>query len=502
MVEKTERKKVSELIKGMSVRANLDMSTEVTKHLDLEVAFAGIEGQPEDLRREMPVKYKFNKDFLWAVATASYQIEGSVNEDGKGESIWDRFCLTEGSVKNGDHGEVACDHYRRYPEDVELMKLMNLGAYRFSISWPRVIPQGIGKVNAKGLDFYSRLVDMLLEAKIRPFVTLYHWDLPQALQDRGGWANRQTAEAFGDYAEVIFKKLGDRVKDWITINEASCVALGGYAEGWNAPGIKGDCGAAFQASHNLNVAHGLAIRRLRAIWPDARIGTALNLSLHKPADSSEESLKATKLCNDLHTYWWLDPLFTGRYPESIMRILQKENLVFETEKGDEELIREKTDFTGLNYYCPWLISANGDMPLINVGIAKSGFLPITTFPHTIYPEGLYEIIEEVSNRYGPMPIYITENGYPVEETPDENEFVRDDFRTFLLREHLVQVHRAIEKGFDVRGYFLWTLYDNFEWAHGYSQKFGIVRLNPKTLDRVVKKSGLWYSALAHNGGFI
>ncbi len=467
--------------------------------LDWAVVFPYEGLRPEKMPAGMPVRYRFSEDFLWGVATASYQIEGAWKEDGRGESIWDRFSHTPGKVKGDQNGDLACDHYHRWKEDIELMKALNVGAYRFSIAWPRIYPEGRGMVNQAGLDFYDRLIDGLLENQITPFITLYHWDLPQALENAGGWPERGTVEAYAEYARTVFEAFGDRVNNWITFNEPYCTAFMGYGFGTHAPGRK-DWAAAIQTSHHLNVAHGLAVAACREICPDAQIGITLNVSYHQPSDGSGAAAGAAKLFNDANTFWFMDPVFTGRYPEGMVKRLEEKGWMFKSRPEDFEIIQRKIDFLGVNYYCHGYITPQGDDPLTGTGNLATPHLPVSDFNWTIAPEGLLEILEVVKNRYESIPIYITENGFAADDRPDEKGFVRDDLRIMYLREHLIRVNLAISSNIDVRGYFQWTLYDNFEWAEGYTKKFGIVRTAPGTLDRVVKKSGLWYSTAAREGG--
>jgi beta-glucosidase len=492
---------------------------------DVTFPYAWIE--PDSKRSGPLLRYPFPQDFLWGTATSAYQIEGAWDADGRSESIWDRFAHTPGKILTGETGDVACDHYHRWREDVELMRVLGLSAYRFSISWPRVIPTGTGDVNPNGLGFYDRLVDGLLQAGITPFITLYHWDLPQALEDTGGWLNRDTAKAFAEYASVVFARLGDRAKHWITINEPFSIAFGGYALGFSAPGLK-DYHSAIKVAHHLNLAHGLAIGAVRDIIPDAKIGASLSGSLNKPADDSEEASRAAELYNQAYTFWYTDPILEGKYPQPVTEILERKGWMPEIQDGDMECISQRTDFLGLNYYIHRYITADGDDPITGTGLLNDPTLP-SHLDWVIAPEGLYETVESINCKYGPMPIYITENGLPgggpanwspfpedgpvpsyftpdgltvCDENVDERQFVRDDVRILCMREHLIQLHKAIEAGFDVRGYFHWSLMDNFEWAMGNSMRFGIVRTVPGTLDRVVKKSGLWYSRTATRNGFV
>ena len=445
----------------------------------------------------MAKKLTFPPQFYWGTATASYQIEGGWNEDGKGESIWDTFSHTPGKIRDGSTGDVACDHYHRWKEDVALMKEIGCNAYRFSISWPRVIPKGKGKVNPLGLSFYDRLVDALLEANITPFITLYHWDLPQALQDEGGWANRDTAYYFAEYASVIAHKLGDRVKHWITHNEPWVVAWIGYGWGEHAPGIRNEK-VAIQVSHHLLLSHGLAVEVLRDISPDSEIGITLNLSpIHPASDSEEDKLAASRQDGFLNR-WFLDPVFRGHYPPDILELFSAN--APKVMPGDMAIIARRVDFVGINYYSRGIVRFNPKAgPLQAEGVAPEG-AEFTEMGWEIYPPGIYEIIMRVWKDYQPKKIYITENGaaFADEIAPDGG--VHDPKRIDYLREHFIQAHRAIEEGANLCGYFIWTLMDNFEWAHGFTKRFGIVYTDYPTQRRIMKDSALWYKNVIKENG--
>jgi beta-glucosidase len=442
----------------------------------------------------MAKKLTFPPPFYWGTATASYQIEGGWNEDGKGESIWDTFSHTQGKIRDGSTGDVACDHYHRWKEDVALMKEIGCNAYRFSISWPRVIPKGKGKVNPLGLSFYDRLVDALSEANITPFITLYHWDLPQALQDEGGWANRDTAYYFAEYASVVAHKLGDRVKHWITHNEPWVVAWIGYGWGEHAPGIRNEK-VAIQVSHHLLLSHGLAVEVLRDISPDSEVGITLNLSpIHPASDSEEDKLAASRQDGSLNR-WFLDPIFRGHYPPDILEFYSPKVL-----PGDMAIISRRIDFVGINYYSRGIVRFNPKAgPLQAEGVAPEG-AEFTEMGWEIYPPGIYEIITRVWEDYQPKKIYITENGaaFADEIAPDGG--VHDQKRIDYLREHFVQAHRAIEEGANLCGYFIWSLMDNFEWAHGFTKRFGIVYTDYPTQRRIMKDSALWFKKVIEENG--
>ncbi len=448
----------------------------------------------------------FPKDFLWGTATASYQIEGAWNEDGKGESIWDRFCRVPGAVENGHTGEVACDHYHRWPEDIALMKSLGLQAYRLSLSWPRVLPTGRGTVNQPGLDFYSRLVDGLLEAGITPFVTLYHWDLPQALQDTGGWPARSTAEAFVEYAEVVSRQLGDRVKHWITHNEPYVVAFVGHRDGRHAPGWK-DFGAAIRASHHLLLSHGWAVPVLRRNSIGAEVGITLNYSPAVPASPSAADYHAARYADGQQNRWFLEPLYRGQYPADIVADhatlghLPPEGMGF-IQPGDLQAITAQTDFIGLNYYRRTVArdeTAPDNLPR-TITVDPTSYTDMGE-GWEVYPDGMYEMLCRVHFDYGPPKIYITENGASYSDAPDVDGLVRDDRRINYLSRHFAAAQRAMQAGVPLKGYFVWALLDNFEWARGYNQRFGLIWVDYQTQQRVIKDSARWYQAVIRQGGF-
>ena len=442
---------------------------------------------------------QFPQGFMWGAATASYQIEGAWNEDGKGESVWDRFTHTPYRITDGDTGDIACDHYHRMPEDVALMKELGLQTYRFSIAWPRVLPQGRGQVNPKGLDFYNRLVDKLLEAGIKPNVTLNHWDLPQALQDQGGWPNRDITGWFADYARLMFDKLGDRVKMWATHNEPWIVALFGYAHGVFAPGLA-DFSQGYQAAHHLLLAHGKAVQAFRQGGYKGEIGIVLDIHGHEPASDSEADRLACQRVWENNPGLFLTPLFKGHYPEMLMAWIG--TLAPRIQPGDLELINQPIDFLGMNHYMTSAIAFSSRGGLLK---AESDFISAPNWGRTtvnwgIYPPGLTKVLLRLKNEYGVRKIYITENGCAAADTPDATGFVADWGRVDYLRAHLRALHDAIQAGVDVRGYYVWSLMDNFEWAHGYGPRFGMVRVDYPTQRRIPKQSARWYSeVIARNG---
>ena len=442
---------------------------------------------------------QFPDQFRWGVATAAYQIEGAANEDGRGESIWDRFCATPGKVLNGDSGLVACDHYHRYQEDVQLMQDLGIKAYRFSIAWPRILPAGRGQVNPSGLDFYDRLVDMLLRAGIEPFVTLYHWDLPQALQDGvGGWVSRETAHAFAKYVDIVSRRLGDRVQRWITLNEPWVSAFIGHETGEMAPGIR-DSKLAWQTSHHLLLAHGLAVPILRTNGgPDTRVGITLNLSPIYPATATPEDQSLAQFRDGKANRWFLDPIFRGSYPADVLNLLGE--MVPRTEAGDAEIIARPLDFLGINYYFRHIIHHRPGTGPTDFKLVKPEGAEFTEMGWEIYPAGLYELLVRMHQQYHVPELYVTENGAAFADTVSGDGRVHDPRRVNYLREHFLQGHAAITAGVPLAGYFIWSLLDNFEWAHGYSKRFGIVYVDYPIQKRIIKDSGRYYhDVIAING---
>ncbi len=438
---------------------------------------------------------QFPADFDWGAATAAYQVEGAATADGRGESIWDHFAHTPGKVLNGDTGDVACDHYHRYAQDIALMQKLGLGAYRFSIAWPRILPDGTGAVNPAGLAFYDRLVDALLAANITPFATLYHWDLPQALHaHQCGWADRAIVDQFAQYADVVSRHLGDRVKHWATINEPKIVALLGYARGTHAPGIQ-DAALAARVRHHLLLAHGTAVPVLRQnAGADAQVGIVVALNpVFAPPEREAERAVADALQNRL----FLDPIFKGRYPAVLLD--QPETITPDVQPGDFDTISRPIDFVGVNYYSRTRIGAQ-DNVVLSPGEASDDGAEYTAMGWEVYPPGLYDVLRRVHADYAPRAIYITENGAAYDDVVSADGQVHDLRRVSYLRRHFAQAHRAIQDGVPLRGYFVWSLLDNFEWAYGYSRRFGIVYVDFDSLARVPKDSAMFYrSVIAANG---
>jgi beta-glucosidase len=435
----------------------------------------------------------FPADFLWGVATSAYQIEGAWDADGKGPSIWDTFTHTPGHIADGSTGDVACDHYHRWREDLDLLRKLGVRAYRFSISWPRVQPLGSGAVNPAGLDFYDRLVDELARAGIEPFVTLYHWDLPQALQDQGGWPRRQTAEAFADYAEIVGRRLGDRVRWWLTVNEPSVAALVGHFTGEHAPGLR-DPRAALQAAHHMLLGHGLAVRRLRetARLP-ARVGLAAQTHPIHPASARPEDQQAAYLLDGLIHRWFLDSLFKGAYPQDLWAGFGP--LVPQVRPGDLEAMAAPLDFLGINYYTRGLARHNPAAGPLQAELVPPG-ADGGPLGWEVYPAGLEGVLQTVQRDYRPAALLITENGRALEDTPDARGEVEDNARIEYLEQHLAVVRGAVARGVPMRGYFVWSLLDNFEWACGYRPRFGLVHVDLATGRRTPKASARWYREVA------
>ncbi len=458
---------------------------------------------------------QFPNGFLWGAGTSAYQIEGAWNEGGKGESIWDRFVHRPGNVLNNDTGDFACDHYHRMPQDVALMKKLGLQSYRFSISWPRVLPEGRGPsiisgrgpstssgrgaVNPKGLDFYDRLVDSLLEVDIVPNVTLNHWDLPQALQDAGGWPNRDNADWFVEYARVVFDRLGDRVALWSTHNEPWVAAFLGYAMGVHAPGIR-DYAQAYQAVHHLLLSHGKTVQLFRQGGYRGEIGIVLNLEHFQPAGDREADLAACERVSQEFANLFLDPLFKGHYPEMLFDWIGSHQP--DVQAGDLGLINQPIDFLGINHYRTELVAYDPDGALLKAKttpFSASGWGQ-TEMGWGIDPPGLPAELLNVKENYGNPKMYITENGCAFPDTPDNTGFVVDEKRIDYLRAHIQAAFEAIESGVNLQGYYAWSLMDNFELAMGYGPRFGLVRVDYKTGQRIPKQSARWYSeVIAQNG---
>jgi beta-glucosidase len=429
------------------------------------------------------MNYKFPSNFLWGAASAAYQVEGAWDEDGKGESIWDRFSHTPGRIEDGLTGDVACDHYHRWQEDIALMRRLGLKAYRFSTSWTRVLPNGVGPVNRVGLDFYDRLVDGLLAANIEPFLTLYHWDLPQALHEKGGWPNRDIAYLFADYSALMVKRLGDRVQYWTTFNEPSVVMVDGYLVGEHAPGER-DPNTAYQVGHHLMLAHGLAVQAIRALDPSLQVGIVLNEWPAEPVSDAPADVAAATVAWERGGTLFLDAIFKAHYPTAIWELVG-DNMP-KIQPGDMALISQKLDYVGINFYSRNLVSAEGNIdPVPGSEYTEMGW--------EVCAPAFRRLLVKLNNEYRLPPIYITENGASFPDVVSSDGKIHDERRLDYLKQHFIQTRLAMQDGVDVRGYFVWSLMDNFEWGHGFTKRFGVVRVDYDTQQRTVKDSGEWYS---------
>jgi len=429
---------------------------------------------------------RFPHSFVWGAAASAYQTEGAAREDGRGASIWDRFCAEPGRVRNGDTGEIACDFYHRYSEDIALMRELGLDAFRFSVAWPRVIPEGRGRVNAAGLDFYDRLVDALLDAGIRPFVNLFHWDLPQPLQRTGGWPVRETAEAFVPYAEAVGERLGDRVKDWITHNEPFCTSWLGYGLGIHAPGHTSER-EALAAAHHALLAHGWAVEALRRAAPGAEVGTVVDSWPAQPLGDSPEDAAAAWSLDGVRNRWFFDALLRGEYPSDVLERLA--SALPPVMDGDMATIATPLDFLGVNNYSRTLVQAGPNGEPVE---ARAPTGPLTDMGWEVYPAGMFEVLVRLHREYGVSSLYVTENGAAYADVVTHDGRVHDVERIAYLDGYLDAVEDALAAGVNVRGYFVWSLLDNFEWALGYAKRFGLVHVDYLTLRRTPKDSFYWY----------
>jgi beta-glucosidase len=438
----------------------------------------------------------FPENFVWGAATSAYQIEGSPLADGAGASIWHRFAHTPGKMADSSHGDIACDHYRRFEDDVRLMRDLGLRAYRFSISWSRVLPEGVGRVNQAGLDFYSRLVDTLLEHGIEPFATLYHWDLPAALEDRGGWAASESADWFAEYARLLYRALDGRVTKWATLNEPWVTMHCGYVDGNHAPGRR-DWSEAARVSQNLLRAHASAVNAYRAEGQHS-IGLVVNLVPIHPADDSMDDLRAAERFDAYLNRQFLDPAILGQTPTAMADIWGPANATWRD--GELKKMSPPIDFVGINYYLRLAVCDDPSAGPPRAGIVQQADRPHTSMDWEIFPAGLVETLAWVRERYGELPLYITENGAAFDDQVSANGAVDDPQRVQYLREHLLAARQAIDAGVNLRGYFAWSLLDNFEWACGYSKRFGIVHVDFATQERVPKSSALFYADVIRTNG--
>jgi beta-glucosidase len=440
---------------------------------------------------------RFPEGFLWGAATAAYQIEGAVAEDGRGPSIWDTFSHTPGAILRGDTGDIACDHYHRWESDLDLLSDLGVKSYRFSVAWPRIVPAGSGAVNEAGLAFYERLVDGLLERDIVPMVTLYHWDLPQALQDRGGWANRDTAHHFADYARIVHRRLGDRVPYWLTLNEPYCSAFVGHLEGRHAPGIR-DESIAVTALHHLLLGHGEAVQALRADGVSGQVGITCNLTSPQPASDDEADVAATKRLDLYENRMFLDPIFRGSYPDDAPAYYDGVSDFSFVHDGDLATISAPIDYFGINYYERHLVEADPADPVR--GWKRVPDPHPTTVGIGIHPEGLHEILTRVSADYTSLPLIVTETGLSLHDYVDPEREIKDDERVAFFDSHIRAAHAAIEEGVNLIGFVPWSFVDNYEWAWGYAYRFGMYYVDYATQERIPKRSALWYSAVTRANG--
>jgi beta-glucosidase len=466
-------------------------------------AEAGVDGRPQE-----PGDLVFPPGFWWGAATAAYQIEGATKEDGRTTSSWDTFSAIPGKVAGGDTGEYAADHYHRYAEDVALMARLGLGAYRFSVAWSRVQPHGRGPVNPAGIGFYERLVDQLLRVGIRPVLTLYHWDLPQELEDAGGWTNRDTAYWFAEYAALVAAHLGDRVRVWTTLNEPWCSAFLGYASGEHAPG-RTDPAAGLSAAHHLLLAHGLGVQALRGVLDsEAQVSLVLNLTAVRSASAGPADADAARRVDGLLNRLFLDPVFRGRYPDDVLGDTARLSEWRFVRDGDLPAIASPIDQLGVNYYWPLLVGAGEPNPaaLPSPWPACEAVRfdqppgPVTDMGWTVDATGLRDLLLRLRRDYGDVPLLVTENGAAYDDEPSTDGAVHDPKRVEYLRSHLIATHEALRSGVDVRGYFVWSLLDNFEWAYGYAKRFGIIHVDYRTQRRTWKDSAHWYREVISAGG--
>ena len=435
----------------------------------------------------------FPATFLWGTATSCYQVEGATHEDGRGQSTWDMFAATPGKTYRGETGEVAVDHYHRMPQDVALMAQLGISAYRFSLAWPRILPDGRGNINIRGLDFYDRLVDALLAKGIRPIATLYHWDLPLALYKEGGWLNRDTAYAFAEYAEVVARQLGDRVDTWITHNEPWCSAYLGYGIGVHAPGIQ-DMQSAAIVGHHLLLSHGLAVPRLRThTKAGSQVGIALNFTPVYPADDTAETAQAVARADALTNRWFIDPLYKGAYPEQLFGDMGVQPPPIQD--GDMAIIATPLDFLGVNNYTRMVVRSNAAEPNGVEFVASVPGASYTAMGWEVYPQAIGDLLLKLHKEYGVSSLLVTENGAAFDDIVASDGEVHDIQRVEYLREHIRTVSRVLEQGVPIQGYLVWSLFDNYEWAEGYSKRFGLIYVDYATQKRTIKQSGHWYAEL-------
>jgi beta-glucosidase len=451
---------------------------------------------------------RFPREFLWGTATSSYQVEGAWNADGKGESIWDRAAHTPGKIRDGSNADVACDQYHHYKEDIAIMKQLNMKSFRFSTSWPRVLPNGTGQVNQKGLDYYSRLADALLEAGIRPFCTIYHWELPQALEDRGGWPNRDLAGYYADFAAILAKNLGDRITVWAPFNMSTDFTYHGYGKGWDPP-YRSGYDLFLKAAHTVNLAQGMAFRAIKAASSKATVGSAYGMEPVYPKTNSEADRAAAARWHAAHNLYSIEPAFHGTYPKAFIGEIPYEAMGFKP--GDEKIMKVPLDWVGVHYYCRLLASdsSNGAPPEVSshdpyaqIAIELAGNGPKTDGGLEMWPHGLYDLMMQLTNDYDHPIIEITETGGVFMDSPGADGRVHDRRRIEFYRQHLAELARAMKDGARVRAYHAWSLLDNFEWGSGYTQRYGLTYVDFATEKRTIKDSGLWYGRVAAAGRLV
>jgi beta-glucosidase len=454
---------------------------------------------------ERMVEIRFPDDFLWGAATSSYQIEGAWNEDGKGESVWDKLSHTHGKVKNGDNGDVACDHYHRYKEDIQLMKEIGLKTYRFSVSWPRIFPKGKGKINEKGVEFYDKLIDELMKNGIEPFVTVYHWDLPIVFNEVGAWESPKVVDAFVNYAQFLFDHYGDRVKNWITFNEPQVFTFLWYPVGLYE---MGNFESALNATHMINIAHAKAVRAFRSSnHPDGKIGITLDLSHIYPKNETELDIKGALLKDGLNNRWFLDPVLKGEYPEDILELIRKNfNFPLPSNKDLELFKNNPIDFLGINNYSCDRISIKKEKDLDNIWKMMRSFRPnidaeVSEMGWEVCPQSFYDLLKRIDKDYDNIEMHITENGMACKDNKIVEGVIQDDDRISYFKRYLKAAHDAIREGVNLKSYLLWSLMDNFEWLYGYTKKFGIIEVDFETLERRWKKSAFWYKDVIQNNQF-
>lgn len=443
--------------------------------------------------------YQFKEGFEWGVATAAYQVEGACYEDGKGENIWDRFCHIPGNIAGDADADIACDFYHRYQEDIRMVHEMGIPCFRFSIGWARIYPEGPDRINEKGMDFYDRVIAELERYHMKPVVTLYHWDMPQWLQDMGGWLNRASIGYFTDFCRTMIGRFDGRVDKWITINEPWVCAFNGHYQGDFAPGLR-DFSAALQAAHHMLCAHGSIVRMFREERRQGEIGIVLNLCPKDPASLDEADAEAAEIDDGFSNRWFLDPLYKGRYPEDMINWYRREGAVLpKVQEGDMELISGPMDFLGINYYyVEFVKKCEGGWPLHFETVTKD--YPVTAYGWAIVEEGLTRLLVRLHRDYGAPRLFVTENGASFVDRVEADGSVNDDDRIDYIRRHIKACHKAIGHGVKLEGYYVWTLLDDFEWPTGYRNPFGLIHVDRDTLKRTIKKSGYWYGKVTRKNG--